>query len=804
MRGQSAEDNAVAELLRTWIDEAGLRVDDIRSRLTPDHFTDGRVPSRSTLSDRLAGVALREDFIEAVADVCSANDAARAQLLSAVRSARERGRSAGSASTARSAGVEAQLVIVQQRSIEVSDRLLRALDRQQQLERERNDANQMVLVLLAMVDKLQRDISSLARQRDRLHVVNPVEVQLQQVQDRLVRSEQQRTKAETELERAQAERRKADQLAEEAAEQVRLLTAELEELRSPAAGTDGDTDPTVSAPALREGLDIEADDIDLALSKATQHLDDRADRLDQIASELHLDNPPDNRLTTDDVLDNLVFERRSSFEHVTPKSVVATVRTLVSEGAQLWKVSQYFVEIRQRLSLTAALESAEGLRSAGLDQQAVRLLEQTVEESDPKGLPALIAALRARQEDVESHQLFSHLARRWAASSIVTGVGHLRAAEQDSDAYQVLSAVGRACPLTALLEVLQSVSSGDREWILDSAFRDRSSVEIADLRPALRRLGIDSGRTVAPPSAVGRTRQPSHMLLGETVVVTTAAPEQLLAQLPEHQRICDLCQVPRDIDAISEQLSVPLRVVKILAGDLIEAGLLAVAGDSRVVDRSVHSTLSLLRIERARQHLATSTSSPGTPTAGTFIGRGRSADLAALAPELKKLVVGVGWSGAGKIQARQYKVDASALATNGSGRVLSGDHIVYYSNWQSPDHTIIHTAKPVTPEDDATLLVEVSALRARGVRSVVFPLSIRRIDSYIKTDAWLRSAYVRILDEDSGTELARYNFPRRIAPEPAVISSELYFFEGGWKFRAVGHPYPSLRGIAEDYGSTVD
>ncbi|MFF8975102.1 hypothetical protein [Streptomyces sp. NPDC014995] len=71
----------MAEVLRQWLDNSGLRMDDIRSKLTPDHFKDGRIPSRSTLSDRLAGVALRQDFIEAVADICSSSDAAQQQLL---------------------------------------------------------------------------------------------------------------------------------------------------------------------------------------------------------------------------------------------------------------------------------------------------------------------------------------------------------------------------------------------------------------------------------------------------------------------------------------------------------------------------------------------------------------------------------------------------------------------------------------------------------------------------------------------------------------------------------------------------
>ncbi|MFF8975103.1 hypothetical protein [Streptomyces sp. NPDC014995] len=76
------------------------------------------------------------------------------------------------------------------------------MERQQQLERERNDANQMVLILLAMLDKLQHDITTLNRESERLRVSNPAEQNVKQVYERLARSEQQRDTAEAELARA--------------------------------------------------------------------------------------------------------------------------------------------------------------------------------------------------------------------------------------------------------------------------------------------------------------------------------------------------------------------------------------------------------------------------------------------------------------------------------------------------------------------------------------------------------------------------------------------------------------------------
>ncbi|MFF5533007.1 FxSxx-COOH system tetratricopeptide repeat protein [Streptomyces cinerochromogenes] len=298
LKGPDQQADALAQLLRDWLDGANLRVDDLRKRLTPEHFTTGRVPSRTTVADRLAGVGLDNDFVEAVADVCSADAAGRQRLLEQARAVRSgqvpRQQPRRQPAPAGDGGIAGELIVVQRHSLAVSDKLLRAMERVAELERERNNANQMVLLLLAMVDKLQRDIETLTSEQDRLRgdVTQPL---VQEVHERLERSEEQRRKAEHELDRARDERRRADRLAEEAADQVRALTAELELLRRHAAAAQGGPLPVVVAPEPggHERLDADAGDIDQALAKAALYLDGGADRLDRLADELRLDSATD-------------------------------------------------------------------------------------------------------------------------------------------------------------------------------------------------------------------------------------------------------------------------------------------------------------------------------------------------------------------------------------------------------------------------------------------------------------------------------------------------------------------------------
>ncbi|WP_251094464.1 hypothetical protein [Streptomyces sp. Caat 7-52] len=307
LRGPSEEADRLAMELRGWLDAAGLRLDDLMGELTPDHFESETVPSRTTVADRLAGVNLGWDFVEAVADVCSRDTAERERWTAAARplfEAAERAKRSGARphggkrrgggatapdAAAGDAALAAELVGVQRQSLALSDQLFRALQRAAELEKARNDANHMVLILLTLVDKLQRDIRTLTAQRDRAHARSAGSDDVERLQERLQRSEAQRTQAESELARARAEREKADRLAEQQAEQVRQLADELARLRSvhhgPGAGPDTAGEEGLPVPA-GEPQTVEADDVETALEKASRILDNGAERLDRLAEEI--------------------------------------------------------------------------------------------------------------------------------------------------------------------------------------------------------------------------------------------------------------------------------------------------------------------------------------------------------------------------------------------------------------------------------------------------------------------------------------------------------------------------------------
>ncbi|WP_433892916.1 DUF742 domain-containing protein [Streptomyces sp. CA-111067] len=81
---------------------------------------------------------------------------------------------------------------------------------------------------------------------------------------------------------------------------------------------------------------------------------------------------------------------------------------------------------------------------------------------------------------------------------------------------------------------------------------------------------------VRPYAMTGGRTRPRYQLAIEALVSTTADPERLRGQLPEHQRICRLCREIKSIAEISALLTIPLGVVRILVADLAEAGLVTI------------------------------------------------------------------------------------------------------------------------------------------------------------------------------------------------------------------------------------
>ncbi|WP_335981061.1 MULTISPECIES: TerD family protein [Streptomycetaceae] len=189
---------------------------------------------------------------------------------------------------------------------------------------------------------------------------------------------------------------------------------------------------------------------------------------------------------------------------------------------------------------------------------------------------------------------------------------------------------------------------------------------------------------------------------------------------------------------------------------------------------------------------------------GVTLAKGGNVSLSKAAPNLTQVQIGLGWR-ARSTTGADFDLDASALLCSG-GRVLGDEYFVFYNNLKSPEGSVEHTGDDLTGGsggDDETILVDLTTVPA-NVDKIVFPVSIYDADARVQTFGQVSDAYIRVLNQSDGAELARYDLTEDASTETAMIFGELYRYNGEWKFRAVGQGYASgLRGIALDFGVNV-
>ncbi|MFC7220587.1 TerD family protein [Streptomyces polyrhachis] len=190
---------------------------------------------------------------------------------------------------------------------------------------------------------------------------------------------------------------------------------------------------------------------------------------------------------------------------------------------------------------------------------------------------------------------------------------------------------------------------------------------------------------------------------------------------------------------------------------------------------------------------------------GVTLAKGGNVSLSKAAPNLTKIMVGLGWD-ARSTTGADFDLDASALLCGSSGRVLGDEFFVFYNNLKSPEGSVEHTGDNLTGEgegDDESLYVDLSLVPA-VCEKIVFPVSIHDADARGQSFGQVSNAFIRVVNQADGAELARYDLSEDASSETAMIFGEVYRYHGEWKFRAVGQGYASgLRGIALDFGVNV-
>lgn len=170
--------------------------------------------------------------------------------------------------------------------------------------------------------------------------------------------------------------------------------------------------------------------------------------------------------------------------------------------------------------------------------------------------------------------------------------------------------------------------------------------------------------------------------------------------------------------------------------------------------------------------------------------KGANVSLSRTEPGLKQVAVGLGWN-ARSTSGDEFDLDASAFLVKEDGKVRKDDDFIFYNNPVSSCGSVKHTGDNRTGAgegDDETIEVDLTKIPA-DVSKVVFTVTIHEADSRRQNFGMVNSAFIRIINDERGAEIARYDLSEEASVETAMIFGEIYRHSGEWKFRAIGQGF---------------
>lgn len=159
---------------------------------------------------------------------------------------------------------------------------------------------------------------------------------------------------------------------------------------------------------------------------------------------------------------------------------------------------------------------------------------------------------------------------------------------------------------------------------------------------------------------------------------------------------------------------------------------------------------------------------------------------------LSKMTIGLGWDpneGTGF----DFDLDASAFMIDDKRQIPSEPFFVFYGNIDSPDGALHHTGDDPTggnsaDGDDESIQVDLSKVDAR-INEILFVVTIHDAVTRRQNYGQVRNSYIRIVDDNTGQEVAKYELGEDFSIETAVEFGRLYKRNGQWKFEASGIGY---------------
>ncbi len=187
---------------------------------------------------------------------------------------------------------------------------------------------------------------------------------------------------------------------------------------------------------------------------------------------------------------------------------------------------------------------------------------------------------------------------------------------------------------------------------------------------------------------------------------------------------------------------------------------------------------------------------------GVSLQKGGNVSLTKADAGLKVVMTGLGWDQR-VTDGSAFDLDASVFMVGENGKVLSDANFIFYGQKTSPCGSVEHQGDNRTGEgagDDEQVKIDLSKVPA-DVKKLVFAVTIHEAEQRKQNFGMVSNAYIRMSNNESQVELARFDLSEDASVETAMIFGELYLHGAEWKFKAVGQGFAGgLPALATAHG----
>lgn len=188
------------------------------------------------------------------------------------------------------------------------------------------------------------------------------------------------------------------------------------------------------------------------------------------------------------------------------------------------------------------------------------------------------------------------------------------------------------------------------------------------------------------------------------------------------------------------------------------------------------------------------------------LSKGQKIDLTKDNPALNNIVVGLGWDVKVFDGGQEFDLDASAFLLDAQGKATQDLDFIFYNNLVSTCGSVEHTGDNRTGEgdgDDEQIKVHLSKVPA-NIHRIAITVTIHDAENRHQNFGQVENAFVRLVDEDTGQEILRFDLGEDFSIETAIVFCEIYRHGNEWKFNAVGSGYQGgLAALVNAYGLSV-